>query len=179
MTVLDMKPLMTYFRNVLFPKKSRSLQFPQLFNHFQKLIAENNHALEIMADMGEKLGSEFVFDQKYIKSSVTAITESVYEMIYHLDCMAPKHFHTLFPVYNRIRSDLESELNGRMVIPDGDYIISYSAIDDTLDTMVGGKNAHLGIAANVLGLTVPPGFVISSRCFDILLRTGSSAQRTT
>jgi len=176
MAVLDTKPLTTYLRNVLFSKKSRPLPFPQLFDHFQKLIAENNRALETMADMGEKLGSEFVFDQKYINSSVTSITESVYRMIYHLDCMAPKQFHELFSVYNSIRSELESELNGHMVIPEGDFIISYGAIDDALETMVGGKNAHLGIVGNVLGLTIPPGFVISSRCFDILLRTGQNQE---
>ncbi len=175
MALFDMNPLTTYFQNLLFSKKSKPLGFPELFDHFQKLIAENNQALEIMADMGQKSGGEYVFDQKYIKSSVAAITESVYRMIYHLNCMDPKHYHELFPVYNRIRSNLESELNGRMVIPEGDYVISYEAIDDTLETMVGGKNAHLGIAANVLGLRVPPGFVISSRCFDILLRTGPSA----
>ncbi len=177
MAVLDTQPLTNYLRNFLFSKKSPSLPFPQLFDHFQKLIAENNRALEIMADMGEKRSSEYVFDQKYIESSVTAITESVYRMIYHLDSMAPKRFHTLFPVYNRIRSELESELKGQMVIPEGDFIINFGAIDDTLETLVGGKNAHLGIAANVLGLPIPPGFVITSRCFDILLRTGSSSEK--
>lgn len=172
MTVLGNKTLKDYIREIFFQKKGSSLSFPQLFGHFQKLIAENNHALEIMADMGEKLGGEFVFDQKYIRSSISSISESVYRMIYHLDCMAPKRFHSLFPVYNRIRGELESELNGHPVIPDGDFVIAFDAIDDTLETLVGGKNANLGIASNVLGLTIPAGFAISTRCFDTLLRSG-------
>ncbi len=176
MAVLSIQQLAACIHR-LFSGKSSALSFPRLFEHFQSLIAENNRALEIMADMGEKQGGEFVFDRKYITTSIAAITESVYRMIYHLDCMAPKQFHGLFPIYNRIRRDLESELSGQLVIPEGDYVISCNVIDDTLETLVGGKNAHLGIAANILGLTIPPGFAISSRCFDTLLRNGPHADK--
>jgi pyruvate, water dikinase len=169
---------MSIWQKFHFLKKRQKLPFIQLFDHFQKLIRRNNQALEIMADMGEKLSGEFIFDQNYINTSVIDIADDVYRMIYHLDCMAPKQFHDLFSVYNRIRSELENELQGNMVIPEGEYVIPYSAIDDTLESLVGGKNSHLGVVSNTLGLKIPEGFAITSRCFDDLVRRGGkSAER--
>jgi len=162
----------SFWQKFRFPKKKQKLPFSKLFDHFQKLIRENNQALEIMADMGEKLSGEFVFDQNYINSSVADILDRVYRMIYHLDCMTTKRFHRLFALYNHIRSDLESELHGNLVIPEGDYVIPYAAIDDTLESLVGGKNGHLGVVGNTLGLRIPHGFAITSRCFDVLVRQG-------
>ncbi len=171
------KGVFTHFFEKIGLAKQHTLSFPELFSHFKQVIAENNQALEIMADMGEKLSGEYIFDHNYIQSTTTAIADSVFRMIYHLDCMAPKNFKGLFPVISRIRAELESELQGVLVIPEGDYVIGYEAIDDTLETLVGGKNAHLGIIANVLGLKIPPGFAISSRCFDVLIRQGVIAEQ--
>lgn len=165
----------SFWQKFRIPRRRSNLPFSELFGHFQALIRENNQALETMADMGEKLSGEFVFDQNYINTSVLNIGDSVYRMIYHLDCMMPKRFHRLFDVYNKIRSGLESELRGHPVIPEGDYVIPYSAIDDTLESLVGGKNGHLGVAGNTLGLRIPKGFAITSRCFDIIVRQGAKA----
>ena len=162
----------SFWQKFRFLQKKQNLQFSELFDHFQQLIRENNQALETMADMGEKLSGEFVFDQNYINSSVEDLADRVYRMIYHLDCMAPKRFHRLFAVYNSIRSELESELQGNLIIPDGEYVIPYAAIDDTLESLVGGKNGHLGVAGNTLGLRIPQGFAITSRCFDVFVRQG-------
>ncbi len=145
--------------------------FPELFSHFQDLIAQNNRSLEIMTDMGEKLSGEFVFDQQYIRSSVKDILESVYKMIYHLDCMTPNTYKALFKVYKRIKYELNQELEGNIVIPAGHFIIDYPEIDDTLETLVGGKNVNLGITGNILKLNIPRGFAITSRCFDYLIRS--------
>lgn len=154
-----------------------ALPFPKIFEHFRKLIDENNAALEVMADMGAKMGGEYIFDQSYISSKTEEVAECVYRMIYHLDCMVPGKYHSLFPVYNRIRADLDSELAGNLVIPEGEYIISYKDIDDTLTTLVGGKNAHLGALANLMDIRIPDGFAVTSHCFDQLLRQGECGRR--
>ncbi|WP_143005418.1 PEP/pyruvate-binding domain-containing protein [Desulforhopalus singaporensis] len=153
-------------------EKESALSFPFIFDHFRKLINENNQALEIIADMGAKMSGEFVFDRNYISSSTAEVAESVYRMIYHLDCMVPGKFHSLFSVYNRIRAELDSELEGNLVIPEGEYVIGYEHIDDTLATLVGGKNANLGVLGGLLGVRIPDGFAVTSHCFDQLLRKG-------
>lgn len=164
--------MMSFWKKIRFPKRKQSPPFSILFNHFQELIRENNQALEIMSDMGEKLSGEFVFDQNYIHSSAMDLADRVYRMIYHLDSMAPARFHHLFEVYNHIRAELENELQGNIVIPDGDYVVPYSAIDDTLESLVGGKNSHLGVVGNTLSLKTPEGFAITSRCFNVFVRQG-------
>ena len=148
-----------------------------LFEHFQKLIAQNNVALEIMSDLGEKLSGEYVFDCRYIEESVIKLADSLYKMIYHLDCMAPKKYVQLFRIYNRIRSEIDMELKGRVCIPDGDLVVPYTKIDDTLEDLVGGKNASLCIVGNILGFNIPSGFAITTRAFELILRDGILADK--
>ena len=148
-----------------------------LFEHFQKLIAQNNIALEIMSDLGEKLSGEYVFDCRYIEESVIKLADSLYKMIYHLDCMAPKKYVQLFRIYNRIRSEIDMELKGRVCIPDGDLVVPYTKIDDTLEDLVGGKNASLCIVGNVLGFNIPSGFAITTRAFELIVREGIIADK--
>ncbi|WP_051309207.1 PEP/pyruvate-binding domain-containing protein [Desulfogranum japonicum] len=169
--------LQRFWNKLQFMERRSTLPFPHTFEHFRKLIKENNRALEIMADMGAKMGGEFVFDRTYIASSTEKVAESVYTMIYHLDCMVPGKFHSLFPVYNRIRADLDSELSGELVIPEGDDIIGYEHIDDTLATLVGGKNGNLGVLTSLFDIRVPRGFAITTHCFDKLLRQGENGER--
>ncbi|MBI4690661.1 MAG: hypothetical protein HY754_10415 [Nitrospirae bacterium] len=40
------------------------------YDTFQALLGENNHVLELMADMEEKLSGEYLFDRQYIESGI-------------------------------------------------------------------------------------------------------------
>lgn len=153
------------------------LSFSDLFEHFQKLIVQNNRSLEIMADLGEKLSGEYVFDQHYIQVSAMRLADSVYKLIYHLDCMAPGKYAQLFSVYNKIRAAIEQELRGKVVIPVGPYVVPYGKIEEGLEDVVGGKNARLAVARNVLGLEIPPGFAITSHSFRSFLRQGALGEQ--
>src|SRR3990172_8827588 len=65
------------------PAQSLSVDdsFKKEFNAFKQLLVSNNQALEIMADMQEKLSGEYLFDRRYIESRVSLISESVLTIV--------------------------------------------------------------------------------------------------
>ncbi len=154
-------------------KKKPLPSFREIFHHFQEIIEENNRSLELMANMGEKLSGEFIFDSHFIEEATKDLADSVYKMIYHLNALAPEKYKNLFTAYERIRKDIEQELKGHIIIPEGNFTISYSRIDDGLEDAVGGKNAHLGVAKNLLSLEIPKGFAITTRGFYSIVKESS------
>ncbi len=147
-------------------KKSASqVPFTVSFSVFQKILECNNQVLELMADMGTKLGGAYIFDQQYIRSSCHQMADLVYKLIYNLNTMAPKKYMRLYDAFDAINNDIEEELAGRPVIPKTEYTIPYSLVTDDLTEVVGTKNANLAEIKNLLGLKAPEGFAITVRAF--------------
>ena len=147
-------------------KKSASkVPFSVLFSVFQKILQYNNQVLELMAEMGTKLGGAYIFDQQYIRSTCHHIADLVYKLIYNLNTLAPKKYLKLYDALGAINSDIEEELAGRPVIPQTEYTMPYRLITDDFTDVVGAKNANLAEIKNLLGLKAPEGFAITIQAF--------------
>ena len=150
-------------------KKTQPVQFNVLFTVFQKILGYNNQALELMAEMGTKLGGSYVFDQQFIRSSCHHMADLVYKLIYNLNTIAPKKYLKLYDVFGSINTEIEEELAGRLVIPQTDYTMPYSLINRDFTDVVGAKNANLGEIKNVIELATPEGFAITTRAFQAFM----------
>ena len=151
-------------------KKSVSqVPFTVLFGVFQKILEYNNQVLELMAEMGTKLGGTYIFDQQYIRSTCHHITDIVYKLIYNLNTMAPKRYLNLYDAFGAINHEIEEELAGRPVIPQSEYTMPYSLITDDFTDVVGAKNANLAEIKNLLGLKAPEGFAITIQAFKVFI----------
>ncbi len=151
-------------------KKKNSRSIEETFSDFCELIKKNNRCLEIISDIGEKLSGEYIFDSSYIETSVKELLENVYSMIYYLEAIAPGKYSKLIPVYKKIRSSIEAEVKGNIIIPHGGYVLPLHKIKDELQEVVGGKNANLGAIKNILSLNVPDGFVITTKGFFNIIK---------
>ena len=140
-----------------------------LFSTFKRILELNNTILELIADMGDKLGGDYVFDRQYIHSSCRQMDTLVYELIYNFHTLAPKKYQALDIVFRSIKKDIEKELAGQVVIPQTEYVISYDIITGDFDDVVGGKNTHIAEVRNRLGMRVPEGFAITTRAFQSFL----------
>ncbi|MGB5991171.1 MAG: PEP/pyruvate-binding domain-containing protein, partial [Desulfobacterales bacterium] len=140
-----------------------------LFGVFQKILEYNNQVLEIMAEMGTKLGGAYIFDQQYIHSTCHHIADLVYKLIYNLNNIAPQKYLKLYDAFGAINSDIEEELAGRPVIPQAEYTMPYKLITDDLTDVVGAKNANLAEIKNILGLKAPEGFAITIQAFKAFM----------
>ena len=150
-------------------KSAPQVPFTVLFSVFQKILQYNNQVLELMAEMGTKLGGAYIFDQQYIRSTCHHIADLVYKLIYNLNALAPKKYLVLYDALGAINSDIEEERAGRPVIPQTEYTMPYRLITDDFTEVVGAKNANLAEIKNLLGLKAPEGFAITTQAFKAFM----------
>lgn len=146
-------------------KKKEKLTLPSLFQKFRELLDHNNRALELMADMGEKLSGDYLFDRHYIESLVKELEQVVYRVVYNLNLMVPRKYSELFYAYEQAKTSIQAELDFSLTVPQGEYVYCLSSINKEMGDFVGEKMATLGEIKNRLGLTVPEGFVVSTPAY--------------
>ena len=163
-----MNPLLQWARSVLHPilgRRSKDLSFMEIFTKFQTILEFNNKVLDLMAEMGDKLSGDYIFDKQYIKSACQKMADYVYKLIYNLDTITPHKYLRLYEAFARINSEIEEELEGRIVIPESDLTMSYHLVSRDFSDVVGAKNANLAEIKNFLGVRTPEGFAITTRAF--------------
>ncbi len=136
-----------------------------IFNRFRQVLDTNNRALEIMADMGDKLGGNYIFDINYIKKTHSELADSVFQSIYNLNSLSLNRYLHLHRVFEKINDRASKILRGESPVDMREPVLFYSDISWEMSDEVGGKNAGLADLANHLKLTVPQGFAITTSAF--------------
>ncbi len=154
----------------LFKKKGKSNSlsqelFREKYTAFQQLLLENNHALEIMADIEEKMTGEYLFDINYIAERASAISRSMKRLVGHLDDLSQGKYAELQKSYESIRDRIDAAMQNRVEIPQAEDILLLRELSTEMVLVAGGKMANLGEISNNLQLPVPAGFVVTSAAF--------------
>ncbi|MDH5298378.1 MAG: PEP-utilizing enzyme [Desulfobulbaceae bacterium] len=139
-----------------------------VFERFRRVLTTNNRALTIIADMGEKLSGDFLFDQRYIETSVDSLTATVKESIDALNDLTDQRHPSLAPIHARLSARLRAIMDHRDD-REGPQLLSLNEIKPLDWAMVGGKNAHLAEMIQDPQLKVPEGFVITTRAYHDLI----------
>ncbi len=143
----------------------KRLPFSALFANFQKILELNNKILDMMAEMGDMLGGNYIFDRQYIQTACQRGSDLVQKLIYSLNTIVPKKYLVLNDIFRNINNEIEEELAGRLVIPETDYVMPYEFITRDFADVVGAKNANVAELTKQLVLAVPEGFAITTRAF--------------
>ena len=152
---------------------SRQLPFAVLFKKFQSILERNNRILELMADMGDKLGGEYVFDRRFIEQATEQLGDHVFKLISDLSVLAQRKNVELFTAFERIQHLLWQELAGRSPVTGSSYVLNLEGLGYDLTEQAGAKMGHIGDLRNRLGLSAPDGFVITTRAFfDFMNQNG-------
>lgn len=147
----------------------KSLPWDELFDHFKEVLKSNNKALEIITDMGEKLGGEFIFDVNYVKPACLELLNTVSESIRRFDLLTQSRYPDLGGVYRRIEARIDGAVEdagtgaGRMVL-------FYKDMSWDMAGEAGGKNNNLAQVRNNVGLKVPETFAMTTMAFDEFIR---------
>ncbi|MBF0564364.1 MAG: hypothetical protein HQK89_03890 [Nitrospirae bacterium] len=153
----------------LFSKKKSEvdvkLPLRVVFNRFRQVLDSNNRALEIMADMGDKLGGNYIFDINYIKKSYSEFADTVFQSIYNLNTLSQNKYLYLHRIFERINNQVNRILQDKTPLDLNDAVIFYKDISWEMTDEVGGKNAGLAELGNSLNLNVPDGFAITTNAF--------------
>jgi pyruvate,water dikinase len=158
--IANLKSIFSFFH----PSKP-PVPFTVLFKKFRSILERNNRILELMADMGDKLGGEYIFDRQYIFEACEQLNDFVFKMISDLCILNQQENVDLFIAFERIQHEIQEELAGRHAFPITKQTILLEDLDaDSID-LVGNKFAGLGYIRNILGLQTPDGFVVTTKAF--------------
>lgn len=141
------------------------LPFSVLFKKFRSILERNNLILELMADMGDKLGGEYIFDSQYVIDITGKISDLVFKLISDLCVMTQNEIVELFIVFERIQFEIQEELAGRRAVPVTKPVLLLDELNSDLSEEAGNKFANLGDIRNTLELPTMDGFVVTTRAF--------------
>ena len=163
--------------NRVFSRKRDMIAFPQIFEQFQTLLEYHQKAMELITDLGEKSGGEYIFDRKYLFDSVHQLQDLLLRMIKALNLISSNRYYDLYPTLDRIFLPLEAELRGRLSLAQEPYVIKLA--DARLDNqeLIGGKAGALAQIIHRLRIPVPDGFVITNRAYHRFLEYNELADR--
>ncbi len=165
---MRLKQLWNKMRNRL-PGKRQPVPEPALiFTRFRTVLNSNNLALEIIADLGEKLSGDYIFDRRYIETGLERLQGAVKGSITGLNELCSNRFADLHLVYEKLTGELERLLAGEEDRR-GPQVLALDAIHFLDWEIVGGKGARLAEMHQDASLQVPEGFVITTRTYHDLI----------
>jgi pyruvate,water dikinase len=142
-------------------RKRLSLPFSDLFVRFHQVLEENTKAFEIISEMEDKLGGEYVFDRKFMEDMFEAIKAAVLRSAYHFNAITNNKYAGIYDVIESLNQQLQLELTGHRLFPPGQDVLSLDAINDTLADAVGNKAFKLSKIIQLPQAAVPPGIVVT------------------
>jgi pyruvate,water dikinase len=159
-------------------RKPSLVAFPEIFERFQELLQNHQRVMELIADLGEKSGGEYIFDRKYLTDTVDEMHTLVLHMVQGLNLIASNRYLELHPTLDHIFVPLEAELRGRLSLS-GEMPLTVSLSEAPLDRpeLTGGKANNLAIIIQNLQLPAPPGFVITTRAYRLFLEHNQLEER--
>lgn len=164
----NLKQLWSDLRNRLLRPGQPAMEPALVFERFRNVLNSNNQSLEIIADLGEKLGGDYIFDQHYIETGVERLGSRVKASIDALNELCGNRFEDIYTRYEGVTGELQRLLAGSED-RSGPQILALDAIHFLDWEIVGGKGARLAEMRQDPSLQVPEGFVITTRTYHDLI----------
>jgi pyruvate,water dikinase len=162
----------------LFHPKPEPVSFTEIFDHFQELLRDHQQAMELIADLGEKSGGEYIFDRKYLVDLTGRLKTLLLRMVNGLNLITPRRYVELYATLDRIFLPLDAELRGRLSLSaEMPYVVPLTELPLDRPELTGGKANTLGRIIQSLHLPVPDGFVITTRAYRRFLEQNQLEDR--
>ncbi len=143
--------------------RRRPVSFAMLYQKFTGILERNNTILELMADVSDKLGGEYVFDRQYIRTACETLNDLVFKLITDLNVFTSHKHMALFSVFEDLQHEIQEELAGRHAFPRTRPALPLGELSGEQTEEAGDKMAALAEVRNIMGLHVPDGFVITTK----------------
>jgi pyruvate,water dikinase len=150
----------------IFGKRPRSETVASLrskIERFRTLLDRNNLVLELMAEAGESLGGDLLFDFQYLRGLAAQLEDFTERVVLDLNLVTENRYLALAEAFDRVRTRVAEALESRPSVPRTPYVLPLDEIDRDLSGAAGEKMACLSEIRKRLECKVPDGFVITSR----------------
>lgn len=151
--------------------------FKERFAAFQELLVHNNAALGAMADLGEKLTGEYLFDRAYVSAKTREVSDHVGGMVASLNLVCADRYASLTTRHAEIVQDIERVIGQKRTVSEDRLIVPLGELSCQDTDRVGGKMANLGELRTKLSLPTPDGFAITAFAFQRFLDHNKLAQK--
>ncbi|RJQ70000.1 MAG: pyruvate, water dikinase [Desulfobacteraceae bacterium] len=148
------------------------IAFKERYHQFKLILSANNKALDLMAEIERALQGTTPFGMQFVRSRCTRISTSVFQIVQHINALAPGKYAVLFQVFKQVQKRINPFVH--LPAPDtkGPLVMPLATVDKTSADLVGPKLANLAELAAQLGLRIPDGFVITSSGFESFMGAG-------
>ncbi|HFQ81809.1 MAG TPA: hypothetical protein ENK33_10630 [Desulfobacterales bacterium] len=153
-----------WLRNRFAPK----LPLADIYRYFKEVLESNNHALELITDMGQKLDGSYIFDINYIKRIYPELADTLRTSIERFNRLTRNNY-AIEPAFTHIDSLISEMIYGEGTTGD-DSILFLDDVQWFRAREVGGKSFHLSELKNNLHLNIPDTFVLTTRAYDEFLQ---------
>ena len=156
-------------KNKFFRKR---LPRAEAFSLFKEVLEGHNKGLEMIAEMGEKLGGEFLFDVNYVRPAYTGLSAVVSACMGNFGLLTRGRYPELSDSFGRIDARVRAAIDEVETVS-GRHIIYHENITWEDAAEVGGKNANIAEVKNLLRLKTPEGFALTLKTFaDFISHNG-------
>jgi pyruvate,water dikinase len=145
----------------------RRAEVGEVFAKFRDVLESNNRALELMTDMGEKLGGDYLFDSVYIMNAYGELRSRIAASIESFNLLTGARYD-IAAAFRRVDSMIVKGVGGEPpgFSEEAGRVILLDDITVVMAREVGGKNYNLSRMRKDLGLPVPEGFAVSAHAYD-------------
>lgn len=147
-----------------------------MFRLFREVLDGNNRALEIITEMGDVLGGEYLFDAEYVRAARAALAASVDRSLRAFEELTHGRYRSL----RRVASAIDERI-GRVVDDTAPPSRALVVLDDEVTPdraqLVGDKSANLALLRSAAKIDVPAGFAVTTAAFDAFLRHNRIGER--
>ncbi len=143
--------------------------FKKRYWNFQRLLAANSKALRLMTHLEEALDGERQVSMSFIRATGTTLATTVFQIIRHMDSIAPDKYLPLFSQFKQIQLELGEVLTYRAKGEDGPLAVPIQDARFQETELVGDKMASLGELGTISGAHIPTGFVITTRGYRLFI----------
>lgn len=143
--------------------------FERLFNGFREVLDRNNRALEVITDMGDTLGGDYLFDIQYVRRSYAELSKAMDGSLVSFRELTQNRYPKLRDVFSTIDNRIRRVIDESTPVSEA-LILFYENLRADMAEDVGGKNNNLAALKNTLQLNVPDAFAVTTRAFDVFLR---------
>ena len=144
-------------------------EFRSRYHNFKLLLAANNKALELMAELESALVGDRVYGMSFIRGVCTSLGVNVFQMINLMNELAPEKYQVLFERHQEIQKAINQILAPKLPSEQGELILDLDQVTKNEAHLVGNKMANLGEVRNRIAIPTPPGFCLTARAFHFFL----------
>lgn len=140
-----------------------------VFDDFRNVLSSNGEALDVIADMSQKMSGDYLFDDVYVRKSSEQALNKVAESIDAFKRLSGGRYDLKAPfasIERAIRRVAHEKGAGGM----GALVLKYDEISWEKSSDVGGKGYNLARVSQSGEFGVPDGFVITVHAFQSFMR---------